>query len=138
MRLKIARQARRMAPGMARFDAGNGCGVDLGVGHAAPLTIWVSKDQRRAPALDAGLRGRPSRHGAFSTICACPGSEKTLRSLQMRTGTAASTGPRNRSQERRVGKECVSMCRSRESPFHYRKNKKRTITIHKLKRNNKN
>src|SRR3546814_20294768 len=83
----------RMAPGMARFDAGNGCGVDLGVGHAAPLTIWVSKEQRRAPALDAGLRGRPSRPGAFSTICACPGREKTLRLLPMRKiGRAACRG----------------------------------------------
>src|SRR3546814_16844958 len=96
MRLKIARQARRMAPGMARFDAGHCCGVDLGVGHAAPLTIWVSKAQRRAPALDAGVRGRPSRHGAFSTICAGTGSETMLRSLQTRTETGASSGPGNK------------------------------------------
>src|SRR3546814_15828742 len=33
----------------------------------------------------------------------------------------------NRSEERRVGKECVSTCRSRWSPYHYKKkqNKKR-------------
>src|SRR3546814_13684235 len=31
-----------------------------------------------------------------------------------------------RSEERRVGKECVSTCRSRWSPYHY--NKKKTIT----------
>src|SRR3546814_16675609 len=29
-------------------------------------------------------------------------------------------GP-NRSEERRVGKECVSTCRSRWSPYHYKK-----------------
>src|SRR3546814_18623805 len=29
--------------------------------------------------------------------------------------------PRNRSDERRVGKECVSTCRSRWSPYHYKK-----------------
>src|SRR3546814_16298960 len=29
-----------------------------------------------------------------------------------------------RSEERRVGKECVSPCRSRWSPYHYKKNKK--------------
>src|SRR3546814_15044111 len=28
----------------------------------------------------------------------------------------------NRSEARRVGKECVSTCRSRWSPFHYKKN----------------
>src|SRR3546814_19454393 len=29
---------------------------------------------------------------------------------------------RQRSEERRVGKECVSKCRSRWSPYHYKKN----------------
>src|SRR3546814_18332087 len=29
-----------------------------------------------------------------------------------------------RSEERRVGKECVSTCRSRWSPYHYKKKKK--------------
>src|SRR3546814_16950691 len=29
--------------------------------------------------------------------------------------------PANRSEERRVGKECVSTCRSRWSPSHYKK-----------------
>src|SRR3546814_12790904 len=29
-----------------------------------------------------------------------------------------------RSEERRVGKECVSTCRSRWSPYHYKTNKK--------------
>src|SRR3546814_17097286 len=29
-----------------------------------------------------------------------------------------------RSEERRVGKECVSTCRSRWSPYHYKKNNK--------------
>src|SRR3546814_20020355 len=31
---------------------------------------------------------------------------------------------RTRSEERRVGKECVSTCRSRWSPYHEKKNKK--------------
>src|SRR3546814_19724677 len=31
-----------------------------------------------------------------------------------------------RSEERRVGKECVSTCRSRLAPYHYKKNKKQT------------
>src|SRR3546814_16846971 len=30
-----------------------------------------------------------------------------------------------RSEERRVGKECVSTCRSRWSPYHYKKNKRK-------------
>src|SRR3546814_13540456 len=40
---------------------------------------------------------------------------------------------RERSEERRVGKECVSTCRSRWSPYHYKKNQ------HKVKEvNNEN
>src|SRR3546814_14831144 len=30
----------------------------------------------------------------------------------------------DRSEERRVGKECVSTCRSRWSPYHYKENKR--------------
>src|SRR3546814_15264652 len=33
-----------------------------------------------------------------------------------------------RSEERRVGKECVSPCRSRWSPYHSKKNNKRKLT----------
>src|SRR3546814_4923485 len=41
------------------------------------------------------------------------GLEKTY------TNFRPGTGPR--SEERRVGKECVSTCRSRWSPYHYKK-----------------
>src|SRR3546814_14123280 len=34
-----------------------------------------------------------------------------------------------RSEERRVGKECVSPCRSRWSPYHEKKNNSRTDTV---------
>src|SRR3546814_12778945 len=34
------------------------------------------------------------------------------------------TDDKIRSEERRVGKECVSTCRSRRSPYTYKKNKK--------------
>src|SRR3546814_17065787 len=36
------------------------------------------------------------------------------------------TGELNRSEERRVGKECVSTCRSRCSPYHLQKNKNKS------------
>src|SRR3546814_15782859 len=36
-----------------------------------------------------------------------------------------------RSEERRVGKECVSTCRSRWSPYHYKKQKTRTRPLQK-------
>src|SRR3546814_18060729 len=34
---------------------------------------------------------------------------------------AGNRGAENRSEERRVGKACVSTCRSRWSPYHYKK-----------------
>src|SRR3546814_19524568 len=43
--------------------------------------------------------------------------------LEHRAGAAAVLG--HRSEERRVGKECVSTCRSRWSPYH----KKKKITV---------
>src|SRR3546814_19658768 len=39
-------------------------------------------------------------------------------------GRAAAASPLRRSEERRVGKECVSTCRSRWSPYHYKKKNK--------------
>src|SRR3546814_12107038 len=39
----------------------------------------------------------------------------------------------DRSEERRVGKECVSTCRSRWSPYHYKKKTNKTV-CHKKKR----
>src|SRR3546814_11773478 len=46
----------------------------------------------------------------------------------------------NRSEERRVGKECVSTCRSRWSPYHKKKKKKGNAqcTDRKKENNNKN
>src|SRR3546814_11840174 len=43
--------------------------------------------------------------------------------------TVARIQPENRSDERRVGKECVSTFRSRWSPYHY---KKKYLTTHNL------
>src|SRR3546814_12030585 len=44
-----------------------------------------------------------------------------LRLLGNRDAAREIPAPRNRSEERRVGKECVSTCRSRWSPYHSKK-----------------
>src|SRR3546814_15620145 len=44
---------------------------------------------------------------------------------------------RPRSEERRVGKECVSTCRSRWSPYHSKKKNKQTKHTQKLRHKNK-
>src|SRR3546814_13521798 len=41
------------------------------------------------------------------------------------TGAAGSIGSEIRTEERRVGKECISTCRSRCSPFHQKKKQKK-------------
>src|SRR3546814_15101439 len=53
-----------------------------------------------------------------------------------RPTSAAGLGPgglESRSEERRVGKECVSTCRSRWSPYHKRKKRKSQDTSHTSK-----
>src|SRR3546814_12421695 len=40
-----------------------------------------------------------------------------------------------RSEERRVGKECVSKCRDRWLPYHYKKKQKKKTAKHKTTRN---
>src|SRR3546814_11403694 len=53
---------------------------------------------------------------------------ETVRPLQIRRRSLSRRHPDrhcDRSEERRVGKECVSTCRSRWSPYHSKKTKKK-------------
>src|SRR3546814_21159252 len=79
--------------------------------------------------------------------CSQPGSRTAIR----RSGMAATvstrlwigvkccatnkvrTRPVTRSEERRVGKECVSTCRSRWSPYHYKKKTYTGVLINQYK-----
>src|SRR3546814_17657234 len=47
-----------------------------------------------------------------------PLGRQQMRNLRIFAGTAHPHAAQNRSEERRVGKECVSTCRSRWSPLH--------------------
>src|SRR3546814_1064683 len=60
------------------------------------------------------LRRRETVPLAVSSILRCD-SSVLLSSIKR---CASSTRPSIRSEERRVGKECVSTCRSRWSPYH--------------------
>src|SRR3546814_11870000 len=53
------------------------------------------------------------------------GEEVELESLYIEP-TAVAIQDHERSEERRVGKECVSTCRSRWSPYHSKKKKRNT------------
>src|SRR3546814_17507985 len=58
-----------------------------------------------------------------------PGATRT----KMRERAFPGENPETRSEERRVGKECVSTCRSRWSPDHKKKNNRKQINIYKPK-----
>src|SRR3546814_13285906 len=55
------------------------------------------------------------RHDALIALAACRLVEGD------RQESLAEQGEEGRSEERRVGKECVSTCRSRWTPYHYKK-----------------
>src|SRR3546814_15330691 len=69
---------------------------------------------------------RARRRRAFADdLDHAPFGERELRhqrARQVRDPAPRILGPRVRSEERRVGKECVSTCRSRWSPSHSKKN----------------
>src|SRR3546814_8439871 len=52
-------------------------------------------------------------------ICPCAAWRESV--SHCRHASSSPRPPRTRSEERRVGKECVSTCRSRWSPYHKKK-----------------
>src|SRR5213595_4072147 len=64
--------------------------------------------------------------GDWSSVCssdltACPERLRVCRTPTHSTATATRTGRGSRSEERRVGKECPQLCRTRRSPDHSKK-----------------
>src|SRR3546814_18070461 len=82
--------------------AGNAGAVDFG----APFGIAFSRPGGRRVKHDGAAGGQRRPDHVFSPVF----------STRM-------TPIMPRSEERRVGKECVRTCRSRWSPYHYKKNK---------------
>src|SRR3546814_11131998 len=68
---------------------------------------------------------RPFLASSFRNCAASSSAEPPISPIMMID--CVSSSARNRSEERRVGKECVSTCRSRWSPYHYT-NKKHKLT----------
>src|SRR3546814_13733123 len=94
---------------------------------AVTLLVWVLTCSSRMLGLSLLLP-----HWQTATPCwlrFLSGSQalaSLLRSLgssssALRTTFQRKSVRRSRSEERRVGKECVSTCRSRWSPYHYKK-----------------
>src|SRR3546814_16724392 len=110
---------RRSTLGVAGFVVLNGAlgaalsGCSVGEGlvrrrvQRGPRRVCV-----RVTGLSTGLAGR------HLEICPYKGVNVEFFSLGVCLGQCGLTVLVNRSEERRVGKECVSTCRSRWSPYH--------------------
>src|SRR3546814_15413549 len=90
--------------------------------QSAPLILNFGSEEQRRHYLPRICRGEIF----FCIGMSEPGSGSDLASVRTRAERTASgwrlNGQKiwttNRSEERRVGKECVSTCRSRWSPYH--------------------
>src|SRR3546814_6197335 len=85
-------------------------------GEGAPEVVEIAKHRRRLdrPALDGGEAG--GRHQFRETLARAERKAPVLGQVPRRGVEGGRGGPERRSEERRVGKECVSTCRSRWSP----------------------
>src|SRR3546814_3737655 len=83
---------------------------------------WQSSCNRRRVTGPGGDRRRPSiwRNGQMpsTALVTKPSSHAARTSGLARTSLHSIPSATARSEERRVGKECVSTCRSRWSPYH--------------------
>src|SRR3546814_12457706 len=109
----------------AGFDSGARLAVDSDVAKQPALLAKLGildSDVRRGPAGGKTLLLLPSDVRPGWTIIAVHGRppEPDVRPPDrgILRGNRSPTGPPTRSEERRVGKECVSTCRARWSPYH--------------------
>src|SRR3546814_20964342 len=98
------------------------CSSDLAMDAQAQtvtmITAAVDETALAADSMSATISAiRPDTDVVASEIAAL---ERGFSSVEGKLATL-----RERSEERRVGKECVSTCRSRWSPFHYKKKTKK-------------
>src|SRR3546814_12047297 len=97
------------------------CSSDLSSAASMRATVRVpgSRPRRRSPTSRGSLTAiRPNLVGGISDC---------RRNRSILPSTVISKPRFDRSEERRVGKECVSPCRSRWSTYHYKKKQQYNI-----------
>src|SRR3546814_16930355 len=114
--------------------------------HAAPPicparnAAWADRPRRQPPAAAPSQSNhQPDSHQpeqSRESRSPWPSNEPSRSSSRMPPGaisrarsSTASSRPASSSEERRVGKECVSTCRSRCSPYHEKKKKQKKTKI---------
>src|SRR3546814_14223770 len=105
------------------------CALPIFLAAPCPLMkLWrYFLIRSKAPWPD-GRNNRP----AYSTVIQGLSLDRSAGPERTRsTGLLGQT----RSEERRVGKECVSTCRSRWSPYHYKTNPQQSLITHQTTHN---
>src|SRR3546814_13486487 len=87
--------------------------------HSLVTIPVVSQSQKRKKCMTAGCRSNPRWAWLRCRNTVTP----TIVMWVSTRVTSTTCHHESRSEERRVGKECVSTCRSRWSPYHYKKKK---------------
>src|SRR3546814_17281643 len=106
----------------------------LPISHAAAwLAIAVARKRDGDGAMSLFDRINPVRHASTRESAEHYRTEPYVVAADI-AGVAPHLGRGGwRSEERRVGKGCVSTCRSRLSPYHYTKKKQNGSIYHKVK-----
>src|SRR3546814_12841591 len=97
--------------------------VSVGDGIAVVSGLLDVRAGEMVTFVASGFKGMALNLNTFTVGVVIFGSERFIRQGDI----VVRTGQLIRSDERRVGKECVSTCRSRWSPYHYKKQQYTTI-----------
>src|SRR3546814_4293496 len=96
------------------------CALVTGVQTCA-LPIWIEQQGQRSILVEAYV----DRSDIADLELVGDGRDRAVLGLQHPETHCDIVRQDGRSEERRVGKECVSTCRSRWSPYQYKKKKKK-------------
>src|SRR3546814_18532776 len=87
------------------------------VKHKTAYEMLISDGSSDVCSSDLAASGR----GPRTALPQCPPRRRQFSCPACKNPATIGATSRRRSEERRVGKECVSTCRSRWSPYHYKK-----------------
>src|SRR3546814_11834892 len=97
-------------------DCGGPAVARYALGQARPYVVFHAAAYKHVPVLETQLR-EAIRNNVLATETVVEQSLQAGVGTFVLISTDKAVDPANRSEERRVGKECVSTCRSRCSPY---------------------
>src|SRR3546814_12622670 len=107
-----------LAEGLAFLAANLSTVANVAIGAATAFTVFKTGTYIR----DMSQRVAITQQQRAATIATA--RAEVAAAKEARTAATPRVTQLRRSEERRVGKECVSTCRSRWSPYHYTKKDK--------------